>query len=216
MNNNILTKTNKILDLGVLFDPKLTFNDHVDYIAGRANSMLGFIKRWAKELDDPYVTKSLFTTLVRPILEYACPVWSPSYKRHSDRIEGVQRRFLLFALRGLGWQDSFRLPPYVDRLKLIDLTTLHSRRKASDIVFIFRLLKGEIDTPLLLESICINSRPRNLRSTSFIYLPSHHTNYGRFEPITRMCTNFNANYDLIDFNLNNLQLRKVLGSSSLL
>jgi len=33
-------------------------------------SVIGFIKRWSKEFDDPYATKLLFTSLVRPNFEY--------------------------------------------------------------------------------------------------------------------------------------------------
>jgi len=55
-------------------------------------SVLGFIKRWSKEFDEPYTTKLLFTSLVRPILEYCCSVWSPQYQVHIDRIESVQKK----------------------------------------------------------------------------------------------------------------------------
>ncbi|EDW52713.1 GM17397, partial [Drosophila sechellia] len=37
-------------------------------IVNKARGVLGFIKRWSKELDDPYLTKTLFIPLVRPIL----------------------------------------------------------------------------------------------------------------------------------------------------
>jgi len=52
--------------------------------------MLAFIKRWSKEFYDPYVTKTLFISLVRPILEYCASVWSPQYGVHIDRIKSVQ------------------------------------------------------------------------------------------------------------------------------
>jgi len=70
-------------DLGVLLDPKLKLDCH------KAMSVLGFIKRWSKEFDDPYKTKLLFTTLVRPILKYCSSVWSPQYQVHIYRIESV-------------------------------------------------------------------------------------------------------------------------------
>jgi len=40
----------------------------------KAMSVLGFIKRWSKEFDDPYTTKLLFISLVRPILKYSSSV----------------------------------------------------------------------------------------------------------------------------------------------
>jgi len=59
----------------------------------KAKSVLGLIKRWSKEFDDPYTTKLLFTSLVHPILEYCFSAWSPQYQVHIDRIESVQKNF---------------------------------------------------------------------------------------------------------------------------
>jgi hypothetical protein len=47
------------------------------------------------------------------------------YGAHIDRIERVQRKFVRYALRGLGWTDMCDLPPYVDRCALIRLETLN-------------------------------------------------------------------------------------------
>ena len=96
---------NSICDLGLLCDPHLNFHSHIDSIVNKANSTLGFVKRWSKEFCDPYVTKSLYTTFVRPLLEYSSQVWSPYYQVHIQRIEAVQRRFIRYALRGLEWDD---------------------------------------------------------------------------------------------------------------
>jgi len=51
-------------DLGVLLDPKVKFDSHITSTVIKAMSVLGFIKRWSKEFDDPYTTKLLFTSLV--------------------------------------------------------------------------------------------------------------------------------------------------------
>jgi hypothetical protein len=58
-------------DLGVMFDDKLTFNVHIDYIVSRAMKCLGFIKRFGREFKDPHVFKVLYCTYVRSILEFA-------------------------------------------------------------------------------------------------------------------------------------------------
>jgi len=68
--------------------------------------MLGFIKRWSKEFNNPFVLKSLYTSLVRPNLEYASQVWSPFYKIHINRIEAIQKNFNCFALRHLCWSST--------------------------------------------------------------------------------------------------------------
>ena len=50
----------------------------------------GIYETVAKELFDSYVTKQLFNTLVRPILEYESVIWDPQYAVHCDKIESVQ------------------------------------------------------------------------------------------------------------------------------
>jgi hypothetical protein len=50
--------------------------------------------------------------LGRPKLEYASSVWNLFYDVRVDRVERVQRRFIRYALRGLGWRwtDMHDLP----------------------------------------------------------------------------------------------------------
>jgi hypothetical protein len=72
--------------------------------------MLGFIRGLSLEFRDPYTLKSLYTSLIRPKLEYVSCVWNPFYDVRVDRVERVQRRFIRCALRGLGWTDMHDLP----------------------------------------------------------------------------------------------------------
>ena len=48
--NNQLDVVNTFVDLGIVMDPKLSFVTHINNTVNKARSMLGFIKRWAKEL----------------------------------------------------------------------------------------------------------------------------------------------------------------------
>jgi len=62
LQNTPLDRKYSVNDLGVLI-PNVN----------KGMSVLGFIKRWSKEFD-PYTTNFLFTSLVRPILEYCTSV----------------------------------------------------------------------------------------------------------------------------------------------
>lgn len=170
------------------------------------------MKRWSKEFSNPYVTKSLYITIVRPLLEYASQVWSPYYETHINRIEAVQRRFIRFALRGLPWVDSYNLPPYRDRLKLINLQSLKKRRDVADILFIHQLLSGNIDCPSLLQIISLNTNPRNLRSVPLFRLVPHRTNYGLHEPMSRMLHKANNIPNIFNFHYSRSALRNALYS----
>lgn len=198
INNSNLSKTQSIRDLGVLFDSKLNFRAHYESIIHKANSMLGFVKRWSREFKDPYTLKSLYTSLVRPNLEYASQVWSPFYQIHENRIESIQKNFLRFALRNLRWNDPIILPPYENRLKLIQLSTLKLRREAADIVFLTEIIKGNIISPEILNKINFNTIS-HLRSSNLFITTHHRTNYGSNEPIHRMLSMGNKYKSYIDF-----------------
>ena len=114
-------------DLGIIMDNKMTFKAHINQVVSRAKSALGLVKRFVKGFYCPYVTKSLYTSLVRPVLEYASVVWSPYKACDISRIESVQKQFLLFALRGLGWSHGFQLPPYEAWLGLLNIDSLLGR-----------------------------------------------------------------------------------------
>ena len=57
----------------------LTWSKHVSYIVNKANKVLGIIRR-SPGNDNQYAFSCLFKSLVRPILEYAAPIWSPYQK----------------------------------------------------------------------------------------------------------------------------------------
>jgi hypothetical protein len=59
-------------------DEKMNFSEHIDVMVGKAFAILGFIRRLSFEFTNPYTLRSLYTSLVRPELEYASCVWAHS------------------------------------------------------------------------------------------------------------------------------------------
>jgi len=103
-------------DLGILIDAELSFEQHIAKQVNKANSMLGVIKRGFVSLT-PEILCTLYSTFVRPHLEYAQSVWSPGLRKHINLLEGVQRR----ATRLVQTCRNFS---YSERLKMLDLPTL--------------------------------------------------------------------------------------------
>ena len=60
LGSKILEKVTEINDRGVVFDRKLTFKSHIDYIVSKANINLGFVKYYAREFKIHYIYKILF------------------------------------------------------------------------------------------------------------------------------------------------------------
>ena len=77
-------------DLGVV-DNKLTFSQHINSTVVKANQIVGMIRCSFKYMDKE-ICVQLFTSRVRPILEYGNVIWNPRLIRNIDAIERVQRR----------------------------------------------------------------------------------------------------------------------------
>ena len=77
----------------------------------------------------------MFNALVRPILEYATPVWTPFLVKHNKLIESIQRRFTkhLCGMRKLS---------YGQRIRVLGTCTLSSRRNYLDLVELYKIMHG--------------------------------------------------------------------------
>jgi hypothetical protein len=62
--------------MGVIFDSKPTFGEHIRTIARTAFRALGFVLRAGREFSDVATLKLLYITYVRSRLEYTSLVWS--------------------------------------------------------------------------------------------------------------------------------------------
>ena len=200
LDGSILDCVSSIVDLGILLDRKLSFDSHISTMINKAYGVLGFMKRWAKEFSDPYVTKQLYTSLVRPVLEYGSVVWDPNGTGDIGRIESVQKQFLLFCLRNLGWSSNWNeFPGYRNRLALIRLPTLKSRRTMLNTMFVLKTLNGEVDSEFIVGKLYLHIPFYNTRHYKLIYVEFFRTGYGCANPIRRMSCDFNSLYEFIDF-----------------
>ncbi|XP_046679364.1 uncharacterized protein LOC124366807 [Homalodisca vitripennis] len=89
-----LGRVSSIKDLGVTFSYAFSFNEIVDDLCRRAYRTLGFITRLTRGMTNPLVLKTLYSSFVRQLLEYASPVWSPYHLGHIEKLEAVQRKFV--------------------------------------------------------------------------------------------------------------------------
>ena len=76
-------------------DSDLTWNKHVENIvpkAGKRLYMLYQLKRARIGQHDPVI---IYVSVIRPVLEYACPVWHTNLNKHlTESTETVQKRAL--------------------------------------------------------------------------------------------------------------------------
>ena len=93
----VLKSVKSIKDLGITISYDLSWSDHIHDVVNKANRVLGVIKR---VLGSKSITEFslLYKSLVRPILEYAAPVWCPFLVKDIVWLEKVQRRASRLAL----------------------------------------------------------------------------------------------------------------------
>ena len=184
-------------DLGVLFDPMLTFNDHVDAVTSKALKVLGFVKRCTRDFTSPEAIVTLYKSLVRPVMEYASPVWSPFYREYIDRLEKVQRRFLRYL--------AYRIRIPADQVDLealagrFNLPRLEHRRLVTDVIFYHKLVTGGLQCPKLLAEVGLNVPSYAARRIPLFKVPFAAFNYQMHRPMYRIPRLVNAFLDSSNF-----------------
>jgi len=181
-NGIAIPKTDLIKDLGVYMEPCFSFNRHILIMCSKARARCAiYFKTFVSR--DTYAMKLFFITYVRPLLEFASPIWNPILISQINALESVQRNF------------TNKIPtcsflPYKRRLEILNLDSLLKRRNIADQVFIFTVLNGSTNSSLYPHLLLANpsvTRGHDLRILRPVFnLASSHQNL-----ISRVCPLWN-------------------------
>ena len=81
--------------LGMYISVDLKWNTHITHIASKASKRLYFLRLLKRSGVDRYSLLTVFTTCIRPVLEYGCQARSYGITQYlSDEIERIQKRAL--------------------------------------------------------------------------------------------------------------------------
>jgi hypothetical protein len=108
LNNIKIPNVDKIKLLGLQLDNRLHYGDHVHNLATKGSRALGAIYKTAQLLQEDYRAR-IYKTLIRPLLEYASPIWCGAPQSTLTEIDKIQKRSL--NLLRLTDANKFNIPP---------------------------------------------------------------------------------------------------------
>ena len=164
MNGIFIPQANGLKYLGVFIQSDIKWHEHILNITKKSNKALGLIRRCL--FNASISTKIVaYNTIVRPLLEYACQVWSPHAKGLTDKLETIQRRGVRWIFR-LGPMDSV-----TECMRVNSIQELKDRREDLDLKFLKRIVFGLYDLDL---------------NNYISFNPSHQTRHGVVHPHFRI------------------------------
>lgn len=191
MNNNPLTLKEMVSDLGILFDNKLTFKNHIQKVANDSFKILGFIIRNSHNFREKLTLTTLYNSYVRSKLEFGAIIWSPFYKRQIKQIEKVQTKFI----RYLDYKMSGVYPnliSYRHLLNTYDIDSLEMRRQLAGVIFLYQVIHYKVEScEKFLSKINFMVPKLSSRDKLLFYLSTPRTNICINSPLFRICTIIN-------------------------
>ena len=127
-----------------------------------------------------HIKSIAYTTLVRPILEYASASWDPHCLKHIKTLQRIQRQAARFCTQNY----SRELGTVTQLLKDLQLDTLQTRRKIKRLSIIYKMEHNLIDIPLN-HYIQHNTRSSRKHDSQFLQIrPSANIFGNSFFPTT--------------------------------
>ena len=140
LNGQTLDIMDMVKYLGLTICSDLSWSRHINIITSRARRLVGLLFRQFYSCTDSYTLSKLYTTMVRPHLEYACEVWDQRLGKDSKLIERVQSFATKVCLKK--WNSS-----YPDMLDTLNLLSLSKRRKWAKLSTLYKIVHGYTDYP---------------------------------------------------------------------
>lgn len=193
INEIILQHLSQIKDLGVIYDSKLTFHQHIDDLIGRAYRLLGFVIRNSYPFRNTKTLTLLYNTLVLSVLESNSIIWAPHELTYTLRIERVHKKFLRFLFSRLYGRYPW-LYPSIYILGMTNYHSLETRRGIALLKYFFQLINGHLSNNEILAQLNFfvpESHSRG-RHHNLLYSRASRTNLFMNSPVGRATCFLNA------------------------
>lgn len=169
INSNLLERVNNIRDLGVIFDSKMSFKYHIEYLDMKIRKKIYFIKRFSFKFKSISTFRTLYFSFVYSRLMYASTIWRPYERGLIKKIESLNTLFLRYAAFRTGNALHFTDHDFSSTYELFNISTLESARDRADIIFAFKIFSNSIDCSDLLMKFNFYIPPRRLRANNYYF-----------------------------------------------
>ena len=124
LHNQTLENVQSVKYLGITISDNRDWGQHISEISSKATKTLSFLRR--NLAFAPRSTKKVaYKTLVRPELEYAAPIWSPSSKLQINQIKKVQRTAACWTC--MRWRNTSSFGEMLDEFEWPSLEACRDR-----------------------------------------------------------------------------------------
>ena len=139
-NGTSLQPVDSVRDLGIKVTADLSWSPHIMNIVDDANRMAAWILS-VFSTRDREVMMTLYKSLVRPRVEYSCPLWDPKKIGDISLLEQVQRQFTSRI------KDIHHFS-YYERLAALQLMSLQRRRERYTILHLHKVIYHSVASDL--------------------------------------------------------------------
>lgn len=122
------------VDLGVVISSDLSWTEHVLHITKKVKRLIYVVQNVFRGNNVAAISQ-IYKSYIRPILEFAGPVWHPWLTGDAALLENLQRRVTRIPF---GWNR----PCYQERLRMMGLSSFADRRLRGDLIVTYRALHG--------------------------------------------------------------------------
>ncbi len=191
--------------LGIILDPNLLFDKHIDYIIDKSTTKLGLLykTRWLFNME---TAKMLYGSLVTPYFDLGNTVYMVAPQYQLNRLQVVQNaaaRLILLA--------EPRTPVYELHAKL-EWDTLAMRATKSLVKILYGCLHEQLPTGLFdkLKPVDYGGRRTRATESGVLVVPRAKTNYGKCSFAHRGPLQWNNTRTCIKAAVNKVQLKTLL------
>ena len=193
-NNHTITQHTHHKHLGLTFNCKGTWSDHISNIYEKASSRLNIL-RLLKYKVDRNTLKSLYVSYIRPVLEYSDIVWDNCNNTESDLLESIQLEAMRI-ITGLRRGTSHQVL-YMET----QLETLQTRRLNHKLTLMYKIINKHTPAYLfnIIQPFMNTNNTYTFRNNRIFNVPLTRTNSYKNSFFSSTMNNWNA----LDDNIRN-------------